>query len=151
MATVGPFQRWYDADATLSEMIQVLESLSQPSQTLFALLITHFSNGIVRARGHAFYTQLHWRKLYGLLQSRRSRRWYDKEALLHKSFNKLYSLSDADKSLIARELRVPLQLVRDYEATCSDQNTMPELDQICGIVEGCFTGNQNRQCRAGNN
>lgn len=140
MATVGPCQRWYDLDVALSESIRILESLSQPSQTLFALLMTHFSNRVVQVRGHAFYAQLNWNKLFGLLKSRRSRRrWYDQEALLHKAFNKLYSLSEVDQGLIGRELRVPLQLVRDYEETCLSQSRMPDIERVCRIVEDCFT------------
>lgn len=138
MTSVGPFQRWYDIDLALSETVKTLESLSHVSQTLFGLLMNHFSDRVVSVRGHAFYTQLDWSKLQGLAKSKRSRRWYDQEALMHKAFNKLYSLSDSDRILIARELHTPIQLVRRYEEECLSKSLMPEVETVYSIVESCF-------------
>lgn len=140
MTPVGYFQRWYDVDAVLSEMIQTLEMLSSQSQSLFGLLLERFSDRVIQVRGHEFYAQLDSRKMLGLAKSKQMRRWYDQETSLHKGFNKLYSLSDADKALIARELYTPIRLVRRYEEQCLERCEAPDIEQVQQIIAACFRG-----------
>ena len=139
MASVGSYQRWYDADIALSELVHTLESLSTQSQTLFALLINRFADRIVQVRGHDFYTQLDWEKLMGILKSKHSRRWYDQEMIMHKTLNKLYSLSTIDQNLIARELCGPIQFISDYEKACLHQCNLPDIHRVYHLIQQCFT------------
>lgn len=138
MSSPGTFKRWYDLDVSLSDTVRNMEALSQASQTLFGLLMNRFSDRIVQTRGHAFYTQLNWKKLSGIAKGSRARRWYDQESLMHKAFSKLYSLSDADRGLIARQLRLPVEQVLDYEKKCLRKSIAPDIETVCRIVEACF-------------
>lgn len=132
------FHRWYDMDIQLSELVHSLEVLSEESQTLFAFLMGLFSDQIVKVRGREFFSELEWDKIIGIYKSKRGRRWYDREPATHKAFNKLYSLSDDDKAVIARELHVPSRIVKRYENFCQAASREPDLDIVFSIVETCF-------------
>ena len=134
----GFFQRWYDCDVQLSGLVESLEALSGDSQTLFALLMTFFSDEIVRVKGNDFFAELEWDKIVGIYKSKRGRRWYDREPLLQKAFNMVYSLNDDAKAAIAKELYVPSRIVKDYESHCQRLSKPTDLDMICKIVETSF-------------
>ncbi len=134
-----PFCRWYDRDLHLSELVKALEPLSDDSKTLFAFLVNFFSDEIVKVKGRLFFKELEWDKVLGVYKSRiNGRRWYDREPLLQKAFNKMYSLNEHDKCLIARALVVPGQLVSAYESHCVARNKSVEQKTIQAIVESCF-------------
>ncbi len=135
----GHFHRWYDMDVQLSELVQSLETLSEESQTLFAFLLNFFGDEIVRVRGREFFSQLEWEKVMGIYKSKRGRRWYDRQPVLQKAFNKLYSLNDDDKAAIARQLYMPGRLIQDYETHCQKHNCPPALDTVYEIVATSFT------------
>lgn len=135
---IGSLHRWYDQDIQLSELVRTLETLREESQTLFAFLLTSFSDEIRRVKGARFFQELQWGKLLALYKSKRGRRWYDREAVLHKAFNKLYSLTDADKAQIARNLVLPIRMVKQYESECDAQQQPIDLDTLCSIVEFAF-------------
>lgn len=137
--TIGYFHRWYDMDLTLSELVQTIQALSEPSKVLFGLLLLNFTDRVVQVRGHSFFTQLEWQKLLGILKSKRGKRWYDLDPVLHQAFNKLYSLSDADKDLIAKALYTPILVVRRYEEECLSHSSPPDIGTVCNLVETCFT------------
>lgn len=132
------FHRWYDMDVQLSELVHSMETLGEESQTLLAFLMTLFSDQIVKVRGRTFFSDLEWDKIIGIYKSKRGRRWYDREPVLHKAFNKLYSLSDDDKVVIARELYIPSRIVRHYESRCQETGKSVDLETIFAIVETCF-------------
>lgn len=134
----GYVQRWYDMDVQLGELVRMLETLSEESQTLFAFLMGFFSDQIVKVRGRAFFAEMEWDKLIGIYKSRKGRRWYDQHAVLHKAFNKLYSLNDDDKAAIARQLYVPGRIVRHYEDHCAQKRMLPQIEVICRIVQTSF-------------
>lgn len=135
----GFFHRWYDVDIHLSELVRTLESLSEESQTLFAFLLMFFSDEVVERKGRAFFRELQWEKLLGIYKSKNGRRWYDKQAVLHKAFNKLYSLSDLDRAAIAQELHIPGRIVHHYEAYCNTHQTPLDFNMIYSILETSFT------------
>lgn len=134
----GFYQRWYDMDVQLSELVRALEVLSEESQTLFAFLLSFFSDEIVKVRGRAFFSELEWDKLMGIYKSKKGRRWYDQHDILHKAFNKLYSLSPEDQAAIARELYVPSRIIKSYETHCQATGKEPNVDKICDIVATSF-------------
>src|SRR5690242_7635008 len=135
--TIGYFHRWYDLDLTLSELVQTIQALSEPSKILFGLLLLNFTDRVVQVRGHSFFTQLEWPKMLGIIKSKRGNRWYDLDPVLHQAFNKLYSLSDADKDLIAKALYRPVLAVRRYEKECLSHSTPPDIEMVCSLVETC--------------
>jgi hypothetical protein len=137
-ATTGFFHRWYDVDIHLSELVRTLESLSEESQTLFAFLLVFFSDQVVERKGRVFFRELQWEKIMGIYKSKSGRRWYDKQAVLHKAFNKLYSLNDLDRAAIAQELHVPGRIIHHYESYCSEHQTPLDLEMICSILETSF-------------
>jgi hypothetical protein len=130
--------RWYDMDVQLSELVLSLEMLSEESQTLFAFLLMLFSDEIVRAKGRAFFQELEWEKIMGIYKSKRGRRWYDRQPVTHKAFNKLYSLSDDNKAIIAQQLYIPVRIVKQYETHCQEQGGTPDINLIFDIVETSF-------------
>lgn len=134
------FQRWYDSDVQLSELVHSMESLSLESQVFFAFLVETFSDKIVKVRGKQFFSEMDWDTLKGVYKSkRRGRRWYDSEPNLQRAFNKLYSLSADDKAAVARELHIPSRLVMRYESECHiSAESPPNIDLLCQIVETSF-------------
>ncbi len=138
MKPIVPIQRWYDQDPQLSELVRTMETLSPDCQKLFALLIQDTCNRIILLRGRDFIRNLDWTIFIGLIKSRRSRRWYDREELLRKAFKTLYSLSFPDKALVGKELSVPVQLVKRYENYCQKQDAEISLDMVQTIVETCI-------------
>jgi hypothetical protein len=137
-AQPGFFHRWYDMDMHLSELVHILEGLSEDSQTLFAFLLMFFSDEVVRRKGRAFFRELEWEKLIGIYKSKSGRRWYDKQGVLHAAFNKLYSLNDLDKASIAKELHTPGRIVQHYEAYCQSHQTSADIEMVCSILETSF-------------
>jgi len=135
----GYIQRWYDMDVQLGELVRTLENLSEESQMLFAFLLTLFSDEIVKVKGLSFFREMEWEKLIGIYKSKKGRRWYDQDPVLHKAFNKLYSLNDQQKAAIAKELYIPGRLVSLYEAHCKAKTQELNLETICEIVGTCFT------------
>jgi predicted amidophosphoribosyltransferase len=133
-----PVQRWYDMDAPLSELVHTLETLSPNCQSLFAYLVKQTCDRIIKIRGREFIRNLDWTIFMGLIKSKRSRRWYDQEATLHVALNTLYSLSNADKSLVGRELSTPAQLVQRYEHYCQSTTQAISLDVVQSIIETCI-------------
>ena len=133
-----PIQRWYDLDIHLSGMVRTLETLSSDSQTLFAHLLKDSTARIIKIRGRSFVRALDWTIFIGLVKSKRSRRWYDQKQVLHVAFNMLYSLSDADKALIGRELFLPAELVLRYETYAKARHEEISIDVVHRILETCI-------------
>jgi hypothetical protein len=133
-----PIQRWYDMDAQLSDLVRTLEILGPESQALFAYMIKISSDRIIKIRGRAFFRSLDWTIFMGLIKSKRSRRWYDEQAPLHVAFNTLFSLNDADKALVGRELSTPAHLVQRYEHYAQGKGEPVCLDVVQSIVETCI-------------
>ncbi len=139
------FNRWYDADVYVSEMVQSVEKMSADSQQLFGYLLCFFSDAVIQAKDKSkFIRELDWDHFKGLIKSKRKRRWYDREPILHKAFNLLYALTEEDKMLVAKELSIPSQIVRDYERDCLAKNKEPNLDVVYKIVETVFTEGTNK-------
>lgn len=138
MMNAHHIHRWYDSDVQLGELVRCLETLSEESQMLFAFLLTLFSDEIARLRGMGFFREMEWGKLMGIYKSRQSRRWYDREPVLHKAFNKLYSLNDGDKAAVAGQLYPSSRIVAQYEGYCKAQSRQLDLETICAIVETSF-------------
>ncbi len=134
----GYFARWYDLDIQLSELVHSLETLTEESQMLFAFLLTFFSDEIVRIKGRLFFKEMEWDKLVGIYKSKSGRRWYDRQEVLHKAFNKLYSLNEDDKAAIARELFIPSRIVKKYEEHCQGHKRQPDMETVFAIVATSF-------------
>lgn len=133
------FQRWYDQDITLGELVKILETLSDENQLLFAFLMSFFSKKIIQSKGRQFFRELEWEKLLGLYKSKKnSRRWYDREPALQKAFNQLYSLNISDQGLIAKSLHVPSVLAKRYEDYCNSHQKPLNMDEIHGILATSF-------------
>jgi len=132
------FHRWYDNDVQLGALVADMEGLEEESQTLFAYLITQFSDELVRVKGSEFFNELDWNKIRGLYKARQGRRWYDQEPALKRAFNLLYSLSDADQSIIARQLHIPCRLARAYELDRKTKALPIQIETVCEIVEAVF-------------
>ena len=130
--------RWYDMDPTLGELVRTMEQLSPNNQAFFAFLIKHSAERIIKIRGREFIRKLDWTVFLGLIKSKSSRRWYDQEPTQHQAFNLLYSLSDADKAVIARELNPSAEIVLRYESYARNkgQSIVPTVVQR--IVETCI-------------
>ena len=141
----GFIHRWYDVDLQVSEMVAALEGMTEESKHLFGFLLCFLCDELIKTKDRsAFMSELDWNKLVGLMKSKRSRRWYDHEPVLHKAFNLLYSLNDDDKILIGRELCAPSQLVREYETRCQDKQKTPDVNIVFEIVESVFTEGPNK-------
>ncbi len=132
------FQRWYDRDVNLGELVRTLEGMGRESQTLFAFLIADFSERIMDAQGRDFFVPLGWDTVRNLLRSRQGRRWYDEEPAMQQAFGKLYSLKPEERAVIGRELHVPARLVSRYETACRNRGEAPDLEKISEIVDTCF-------------
>ena len=79
-------KRWYDIDERLREMVETMERMGNDSQYLFGYLLCFFSEELVRTKGQTeALKDLDWDKLMGLIKSKRKRRWYDQEPVLHKA------------------------------------------------------------------
>lgn len=130
--------RWYDHDVHLSELVRTMETLSEESQILFALLLASFCDEVVRRKGRSFFREMDWAKLKGLYKSKTGRRWYDEQSVLHVAFNKLYSLNDEDKASIAHKLHVPVRLISNYEVYCKEHRRKKDLDEIQSILSTIF-------------
>ena len=132
--------RRYDIDEHLREIVETMERMTNDSQYLFGYLLCFLGEEVVKAQGKKeALKELDWDKMMGLIKSKRKRRWYDQEPVLHKAFNLLYSLNDQDKVLVANELYLPARLVRRYERYCEDNNQRCDIDLMCEIVETYFT------------
>lgn len=139
MDTHNPqFKRWYDLDLHLSELVNLMEQMSEESQVLFAHLMRLMSDELIRTNRRQFIDSLDWQKLRGIFKSKQGRRWYDQEPNIHKAFNLLYSLQDEHKAAVARELYVPSQIVGEYETRCREEHTNPDIEVVCRIVELVF-------------
>lgn len=132
------FQRWYDMDVNLGELVRCLESMSPESRTLFGFLLSAFSDRIVETKGRDFYSGIGWDTIRGIYQSHQKRRWYDEEPAMQQAFNKLYSLSEEERAAVGRELHVPARLVSQYELYCLGHGQKPKLEWISDIVDTCF-------------
>jgi len=133
-------KRWYDIDDHLREMVETMERMTNDSQYLFGYLLCFLGEEVVKNQGKKeALKEMDWEKLTGLIKSKRKRRWYDQEPVLHKAFNMLYSLNDSDKILIGNQLHLPARLVRRYERRCEDNEQRMDIDMTCDIVETYFT------------
>lgn len=131
--------RWYDQDHHLSELVRMLEHLSDESQYLVALLMGSIAQDAIELTGKSqFIKDLDWDKIIGILKSKRGRRWYDEEPEMHKAFNLLYSLEDAAKSWVAEQLYKPVLLIQTYEERCRATGVPVDLNIICDIMEVTF-------------
>ena len=131
--------RWYDQDMHVSELVAIMEGLSDESQYLLALLLGAIAEEIIANKGKSqFVKELDWDKLISLMKSKRGRRWYDEEPEMHKAFNLLFSLDDADKGAVGRQLYVPALIIQAYERYCKAKQHPVDLDVICDIVEVSF-------------
>ena len=132
--------RWYDIDEHLRETVETMERMTNDSQYLFGYLLCFLGEEVVKAQGKKeALKELDWDKLMGLVKSKRKRRWYDQDPVMHKAFNILYALNDQDKILVGDELYLPVRLVRRYERRCEDSSQRCDIDTICDIVETFFT------------
>ncbi len=127
-------QRWYDKDIELSEWVRTLEKLSPSSQSVLGGLMSSLCNGMIRNTKRTFLRQLSFAKLFNLSRSQAGKRWYDKNPELRKGFNQLYSLSEAERVLVARELNALTQTIFDYEQTCVHQNQAPDSEHILALI-----------------
>lgn len=135
----APIHRWYDMDAQLSDMVRTIEVLSPQSQLLFGHLLKNTISRLIKLRGRAFTRELNGQTFLGIIKSKRSRRWYDQSPTLHTAFNMLFSLSDPDKTLIARELAIPAELIHDYEAYAKAHNDKVHVNVTFSILETYLT------------
>jgi hypothetical protein len=133
-----PVHRWYDRDAQLSDLVRTMERLSPDSQVLFGHILKQTAWQLIKHRGRTFVRNLNWETFMGILKSKRSRRWYDRDHTLHTAFNLLFSLADGDRALIGRELSIPAELVHHYETYAQSRNEDICLDVVQSILETCF-------------
>lgn len=131
--------RWYDQDHHLSELVRVLEQLSDESRYLVALLLGSIAEEAIALTGKRhFIKDLDWDRIIGILKSKRGRRWYDEEPEMHKAFNLLYSLDDEAKDWVAEQLYKPVLLIQTYEDRCKSSGAEIDLNVICDIIEVTF-------------
>lgn len=134
-----PIHRWYDMDAQLSDMVRTIEVLSPQSQLLFGHLLKNTISRLIKLRGRSFVKGLNSQTFIGIIKSKRSRRWYDQSHTLHTAFNMLFSLSDLDKAIIARELAIPAELIHDYETYAKAHNDKIHANVTFSILETYLT------------
>jgi len=126
-------------DAQLSDLVRTLEVLSPQSQLLLGHLLKNTIRRLIKMRGRNFTRGLNIKTFMGLIKSKRSRRWYDQSHTLHTAFNMLFSLDDLDKSLIARELAAPVELIHDYEIYAKTHNDKVHANVTFSILETYLT------------
>jgi len=128
-------KRWYDIDPALSQLVHTVEHLDPVCQKLFARLLKISSERLIKKHGREFSRNLNWETYHSILKSRRSRRWYDQEQNLHKAFNTLLSLNEADRAFIGRELNVPAQIIAGYESYCKIQQNKIKPSFVQAIID----------------
>lgn len=126
------YKRWYDVDLHLSNMVRTMELMTGQNRQLFGHLICMLCENRIEAEPEVRKTD--WEHLQGLIKSKRGRRWYDEDPVMHKAMNLLYTLTETTKIQIARQLVDVTGLVHDYELFCLKNDRTAEIDIVQTII-----------------
>ncbi|MEM0952117.1 MAG: hypothetical protein AAGI66_08260 [Cyanobacteria bacterium P01_H01_bin.74] len=112
-------KRWYDNRETIRTFTELLGSMPDQLQTLFAeaLLWYMVRERKVNTKGKP-YVSIGAAKIMGLHQSKKKRRKYDQNLKLHEAVNAFYMLPDSDQNTITNAMWEMTLYIQKYYAAC---------------------------------
>ena len=127
--------RWYDQDTRISVAVQLVTRLPLELQEVLCTGISRLAEKDYQVtKLMSQFKSMGAEKVLAIHKSHQKRRHYDSNAIIHKTINFLYILSDESRYFIANQIIELMQYIQDYLTLCKKYAQPAETEDIENIT-----------------